>query len=61
MASPRGSTIGPELLFRLRKVDEKDLIAKVGSGLPLSKKGPGADKAEAAEKTSSKMKKKPSR
>ena len=34
----------PELLFKLRKVDEKDLIAKAGSGLPLSKKGPAEDK-----------------
>jgi hypothetical protein len=34
----------PELLFKLRKVDEKDLIAKAGKGLPLSKRGPGADK-----------------
>jgi uncharacterized Zn finger protein len=30
----------PELLFKLRKVDEKDLIAKAGKGVPLSKKGP---------------------
>jgi uncharacterized Zn finger protein len=28
----------PELLFKLRKVDEKDLIAKASKGLPLSKK-----------------------
>ena len=28
----------PELLFKLRKVDEKDLIAKAGRGLPLSQK-----------------------
>jgi hypothetical protein len=34
----------PELLFRLRKVEEKDLIAKAGSGIPLSKKGPAAHK-----------------
>lgn len=34
----------PELLFKLRKVDEKDLIAKAGRGLPLAKKGPAADK-----------------
>ncbi len=34
----------PELLFKLRKVDEKDLIAKAGKGLPLSKKGPAEDK-----------------
>ena len=38
----------PELLFRLRKVDEKDLIAKAGSGLPLSKTGPAAEKVLAA-------------
>ena len=34
----------PELLFKLRKVDEKDLIAKAGKGLPLSKKGPRKEK-----------------
>ena len=34
----------PELLFKLRKVDEKDLIAKAGKGVPLSKKGPKAAK-----------------
>jgi len=34
----------PELLFKLRKVDEKALIAKAGKGAPLSKKGPAADK-----------------
>ncbi len=34
----------PELLFKLRKVDEKDLIAKAGKGMPLSKKGPAAAK-----------------
>lgn len=39
----------PELLFKLRKVDEKDLIAKAASGLPLSKKGPAEDKVLAAE------------
>lgn len=38
----------PELLFKLRKVDEKDLIAKAGRGLPLSKKAPAADKLLAA-------------
>lgn len=30
----------PQLLFTLRKVDEKDLIAKAGKGLPLSSQGP---------------------
>jgi uncharacterized Zn finger protein len=34
----------PELLFKLRKVDEKALIAKAGKGVPLSKKGPVAAK-----------------
>ena len=32
----------PELLFKLRNVDEKKLIAKAGAGLPLAKKGPKA-------------------
>ena len=34
----------PELLFRLREVDEKELIIKAGKALPLSKKGPAAGK-----------------
>jgi uncharacterized Zn finger protein len=34
----------PELLFKLRKVDEKDLIAKAGKGVPLAKKGPADDR-----------------
>ncbi|HEV2445581.1 MAG TPA: SWIM zinc finger family protein [Candidatus Sulfopaludibacter sp.] len=34
----------PELLFRLREVDEKDLIAKAGTGIPLAKQGPSAGK-----------------
>jgi uncharacterized Zn finger protein len=34
----------PELLFKLREVDEKELIAKAGTGLPLAKKGPAAEK-----------------
>jgi uncharacterized Zn finger protein len=34
----------PELLFKLRKVDEKDLIAKAGKGLPLWKNGPAEEK-----------------
>ena len=34
----------PELLFTLRKVDEKDLIAKAGKGIPLSQRGPADDK-----------------
>ena len=29
----------PELLFKLHKVDEKELIAKAGQGLPLGRKG----------------------
>jgi uncharacterized Zn finger protein len=32
----------PELLFRLRAVDEKDLIAKAGEALPLAKQAPAA-------------------
>ena len=39
----------PELLFTLRKVDGKDLIAKAGKGLPLSKKGPAKDRVLAAD------------
>ncbi len=34
----------PELLFKLRKVDEKDLIAKAARGLPLSRSRPSAEK-----------------
>jgi uncharacterized Zn finger protein len=34
----------PELLFKLRKVDEKDLIAKAGRGLALAKTGPAVEK-----------------
>ncbi len=34
----------PELLFKLRRVHERDLVAKAGSGVPLSKGGPPADK-----------------
>ena len=34
----------PELLFTLRKVDEKDLLAKAGRGLALVKTGPAAEK-----------------
>jgi uncharacterized Zn finger protein len=39
----------PECLFTLRKVDEKALIARAGSGLPLSRKGPAGDRVLAAE------------
>src|SRR6266481_3504421 len=34
----------PELLFRLHKVDEKELIAGAGRGLPLSGKAPAKEK-----------------
>jgi uncharacterized Zn finger protein len=34
----------PELLFRLRAVDEKDLIVKAGKALPLAKQAPIAGK-----------------
>ncbi|MBI5526825.1 MAG: SWIM zinc finger family protein [Deltaproteobacteria bacterium] len=39
----------PELLFKLRQVDEKDLIARAGAGVPLSKTGPAAEKVLGAE------------
>jgi uncharacterized Zn finger protein len=34
----------PELLFRLREVNEQELIAKAGKGLPLAKEKPAARK-----------------
>ena len=34
----------PELLFTLRKVDAKDLVARAGAGLPLAKTAPAAGK-----------------
>ena len=34
----------PELLFRLRAVDENDLVAQIDTALPLAKKGPDAGK-----------------
>jgi uncharacterized Zn finger protein len=34
----------PELLFRLRGVDEHDLVADIGSALPIVKTGPAAGK-----------------
>lgn len=34
----------PELLFRLREVDEKELIAQAGRALPLAKQAPAADR-----------------
>jgi uncharacterized Zn finger protein len=42
----------PELLFRLRKVDEKDLIAKASIGIRLSKESPAAHKVLSAERLS---------
>ncbi len=39
----------PELLFALRKVDEKDLIAKAARGLPVSKSRPRAEKVLASD------------
>jgi uncharacterized Zn finger protein len=39
----------PELLFTLRKVDHGDLIAKAGSGLTKTRKGPAATKVLASE------------
>ena len=34
----------PELLFRLRAVNENDLVADIGQVLPMAKKGPAAGK-----------------
>ena len=34
----------PDLLFKLREVNEKELIARAGKGLPLARKGPAAAK-----------------
>jgi uncharacterized Zn finger protein len=34
----------PELLFRLRGVDENELVADIGSALPMAKQGPAAGK-----------------
>jgi uncharacterized Zn finger protein len=34
----------PELLFRLRAVNENDLVANIGDVLPMSKQGPDASK-----------------
>jgi uncharacterized Zn finger protein len=42
----------PELLFKLRKVDEKDMIAKASRRMPLAKRGPSADKVLASENLS---------
>jgi uncharacterized Zn finger protein len=39
----------PELLFALRRVDQKDLIARAGKDLRLSRKGPAAGKVLADE------------
>jgi uncharacterized Zn finger protein len=39
----------PDLLFRLHQVDEKELIAGAGKGLPLSKGAPSAKKVVAGE------------
>lgn len=34
----------PELLFKLRRVHEQDLIARAGSEIPMSRRGPAADR-----------------
>jgi uncharacterized Zn finger protein len=36
--------VKPELLFRLRGVDENDLVADIGLALPMAKKGPTTGK-----------------
>jgi uncharacterized Zn finger protein len=43
----------PELIFKLHKVDEKELIAKAGQGLPLVRKAPGMEKTLSSEDLSS--------
>jgi uncharacterized Zn finger protein len=40
---------GPELLFELRGVDQNELIARAGRGLPLARKGPAAGRVLAEE------------
>jgi len=39
----------PELLFKLHKVDEKELIAKAGKGLPLGGKAVAPEKTLSSE------------
>lgn len=39
----------PELLFRLRGVDERDLVANIGANLPLGDKAPSANVLEAGD------------
>jgi uncharacterized Zn finger protein len=43
----------PELLFRLRAVNENELVAQIDRALPMSKKGPGAGKVLDADDLSS--------
>ena len=42
----------PELLFGLRKVDPKELVAQAGRGLPLSKRVPADDRVLATDNLS---------
>jgi len=42
----------PELLFKLHQVDEKELLAKAGKGIPLTRKSPAAEKMLANENLS---------
>jgi hypothetical protein len=39
----------PELLFRLRRIDERELIAEAGRGLPLSRQGPSPERVLAGD------------
>lgn len=34
----------PELLFRLHSIDEKELIAQAGKGIPLARRAPGSER-----------------
>ena len=43
-ASAHGWTGNPDLLFRLRAVDEKDLLIGIDNSLPMTKGGPAAGK-----------------
>ena len=40
----------PELLFRLRRVDPKELVAQAGAGLPRARRGPAAGKVLEADR-----------
>ena len=49
MASAPGLDRQPQLLFQLHEVNQEELIAKAGKGLPLAKQGPAAAKVLGSE------------